>query len=525
MRETISQKAFVDVAPNETIGQLQNMNSVSADRERYGMFRGHLYSAINAICERAAGQPVRVGRIEGAEPPEERRRVSRTKVARLPKSIQDLVKKSPEFEVEILMDGPLVDALEQPNDMQGRWQFVYMFIANLLLTGRAYVVGQVTDNEIEFFAIPTSWMRPNGDFTEFEIVNPRNQQTVNQQQKLTRENVAFATLPNPSDPTAALAPSQAQARAIMIDEKIQTSQDKFFDNGIFPSVVVTVGADPHPAGGGPSFRPRLSGPQRRQVASAIRKTMSGVANYGNPAIIDGMVERIDRLSATQNEMGWDKSEVKVRQRILGAFGTHPFILGEPINVGGHAQAFVIERQFCMGVNTYLNMLSSVMSRFIEPAAIERGEKVVVWWDPCEAMDASIESQNWREARKNGDVTRNEIRHHLLSLPPDETGGDRNTQFSPQHVQQITQIQKDVSNGVLDRDAAIATLVITMDLTDAEAGELVPDSPVEPETPLPPAPNEQEMLAEAASALRSAVEVLKITPEQIADKVLEDVDDE
>ena len=105
--------------------------------------------------------------------------------------------------------------------------------------------------------------------------------------------------------------------------------------------------------------------------------MSGVANYGNPAIIDGMVERIDRLSATQNEMGWDKSEVKVRQRILGAFGTHPFILGEPVGVGGHAQAFVIERQFCMGVNTYLNMLSGVMTSFVHPASVEQEDCCLV----------------------------------------------------------------------------------------------------------------------------------------------------
>jgi hypothetical protein len=527
LREGLSQKSLVDISPNDAIGSLQGMADQSANRERYGMFRGHLYSAINAICTRAAGQAAHVGKVEGADVPEERRQIPRSKQARirnLPKAVQELCQKSPDLSVELVLDGPLVEALEEPNDMQRRWQFVYSFVANLLLTGRGYVIGSVSEGELEFFSLPTSWIRPNKNFTEFEVVNPRTQMPVTTDQKLTRENVAFATLPNPSDPMAAMAPAQAQSRAIMIDEHIQTSQERFFHNGIFPSVVVTVGADPHPAGGGPSFRPRLSGSQRRAVASAIRKTMSGVANYGNPAIIDGMIERIDRLSATQNEMGWDKSEVKIRQRILGAFGVHPFILGEPVNVGGHAQAFVIEKQFCTGVNTYLNMLSGLMTGFFKPVSIENQEKIVVWWEPCEAQDAAIEAQNWRDARKNGDVTRNEIRHRL-NLTPDESGGDRNTQFTPQHVQQITQIQKDVEGGSLDRDAAIATLVITMDLTEQEANQLIPE-PVEPEVGLLPAlPFEGESLEEAAGALRLAVDALKITPQQIADKVLENVSED
>jgi hypothetical protein len=94
--------------------------------------------------------------------------------------------------------------------------------------------------------------------------------------------------------------------------------------------------------------------------------MGGVANYGEPAIVDGMIESVTRLSATQNEMGWEKSEDKIRTRILSAFGVHPYILGEPVGVGGYAQVVNIEKRFYKRVNTFLDMLSTVVTNFVGP---------------------------------------------------------------------------------------------------------------------------------------------------------------
>ena len=138
----------------------------------------------------------------------------------------------------------------------------------------------------------------------------------------------------------------------------------------------------------------------------IRKTMGGVANYGNPAIVDGLIENITRLSATQNEMGWEKSEDKVKSRILSSFCVHPYILGEPVNVGGYAQAAKIEERFCKRVNTFLNMLSGIVTNFGSSLV---NEALVVWWEQCQPHDPSIRAKQITDARKNGDISRNEVR--------------------------------------------------------------------------------------------------------------------
>ena len=397
-----------------------------AARRREGDYRNWIYSAVHAKAVAAANQPVNVAIVKGAElrEDEERGTPSATKhflESKMPVSMRT---KSAGQELEVIIDHPFIDLLNKPNDVQDRWQFVYSFAASLDLTGWAFLVidgENPKTKRMDVWSLPTSWVQPlhkDGPFSAFKITNPKDASA--EGVVLGRENVAFAYLPDPTNPLSALPPALAQKNAIRIDDHIQTSQERFFENGIFPSMIVTVGKDPHPDGAKEGTRPRLTAPQKRQVLAAIRK-QTGLVNYGAPAIVDGLIESFTRLSATQNEMGWEKSEDKVRARILSAYGVHPFMLGEVMNVGGYKQAAVIKEVFCDRVNIPLGMLSQLMTNI----AAQRGdgERLKVWWEVCIPVDKELESLNWREARKKGDVTRNENRTRL-GLPPDEQAMDR-----------------------------------------------------------------------------------------------------
>src|SRR5690606_7543873 len=135
----------------------------------------------------------------------------------------------------------------------------------------------------------------------------------------------------------------------------------------------------------------------------------------NPAIIDGMIEKIERLSATSNEMGWEKSEKTNRTRLLSAFGVHPFILGEAVP-GSYAQSYNVEKIFFENVNTYLDMLGSCMSHFA--GVLTGDENLMVWWDACRPIDPAQEALQWNQGRSRDDVSQNEWRA-WMDLPPDE----------------------------------------------------------------------------------------------------------
>jgi hypothetical protein len=214
---------------------------------------------------------------------------------------------------------------------------------------------------------------------------------------------------------SAASPAASQEIAVSIDEKIQTCQVRHFENGVFPSVVVTVGKNPHPDLQGGGVRPRLTPAQRRQVYAAIKKVSGGVANYGNPAIVDGLIENITRFSSTQDEIGWEKSEQTIKQRIYSAFCVHPFITGEQMP-GSYAQAAVVGSRFGKRLNIALDMLSLMMTDFVKD---EVDDNVVVEYEPYSVEDPQMIQGMWDKARANNDVTQNEYRTQRLGLPPDE----------------------------------------------------------------------------------------------------------
>lgn len=461
------------------------------NRENYDAFHGWLYSAINALASESAGQPVTLARLENSKSVQKKRGPSGKKsVVMLPKHVRA---KAAQQELDVLIDHPLIKSLEQPNPIQARWQFVYSFVASLNLTGWTYVIFD-TDKEgnLEMYSLPSTWVRPShkkGPFSEFYVSDPKDAGKANNDKPLTRDNVAFAYLPDPGNPLSAIAPVTSQMPAVRIDGYIQASQEQHFRKGIFPSVIVTMGKDPHPDVPG-GIRPRLSGAQRRQVHAAINKAMGGIANYGSPAIVDGMIESITRFSATENEMGWSRSEDKVRTRILSAFGVHPYILGEPVSVGGYAQAAKIEERFCKRVNTFLEMISLLVTKVVQ--SVEGQEDLQVWWEEAKPHDPSLRWQGIQFARTNGDISQNELRAEL-GYPPDEDNNQAN--LSGSGAAQVVQLLAQVGAGAITNDQAKATL-IAMGLSDDQA------------TAIAGQPSKEATVQQATEAVNKAIAELK-----------------
>jgi len=417
-------------------------------KERYNLFRGWVYAAINAISSEAASMSVNVAR---------RKKSSKKRPAY--QAIKSLREQKEVYDYEeVLSDDSITTVIEQPNEFQTRVSFVYSFVANLCLTGWSFVVVEAKKGDgdlpgIRLYALPTTWIHPNHrerPFGSFFVGGPASSKA--DWVELPRENVVFAHLPNPANPLGGYAPAAAVLPALRIDDHIQTTQEKFFERGIFPSVVITVGKDPHPEAPGGGWRPRLTPEQRRQIATAIKKLWAGVENYGEPAIVDGLIERIDRLSATQHELGWQRSEETIRTRILSAFGVHPFILGESVP-GSYAQSAIIESRFYRRVNFYTEMLSNVVTRAI--SNVLGNEDYIVWWDRAEPTDPSLHYTNLRYARSIGDISQKEFRA-LMGLPDDPDGQE--SAILPSQLAPLTQLLVQIGAGAIPGPQAEALLM-------------------------------------------------------------------
>jgi phage portal protein BeeE len=501
------------IAPSmtEVGGMFSGLQDQSKSRRNYATFRNWLYSAVHALAMEAAGQPPQLAQLKGKA---KKQKPKATKSHVMKKMPLNLRVKAADQEYQVLLDHPLLKVLDKPNELQRGWQFVYSFVASINLTGWAFIVHDVDkDGNPVMYALPSTWVRPDhkdGPFSKFYVGNPSDPKTaLDSSTPLTQDNVSFAYFPDPSNPLGAVAPATSQMPAIRIDENIQASQEQHFLNFIHPSVIVTIGKNPHPDVPG-GIRPRLTGAQRRQVMAAVTKATQGIANYGAPAIVDGLVESITSFDRSEEEMGWARSEDKVRTRILSAFSVHPYILGEPVGVGGYAQVVNIEKRFYKRVNAFLSMLSAIVTGIFSQT--EGNENIEVWYEECVAVDPSMRSSELRFARGNGDMTQDEYRAEL-GLPPDE---DRNQALiSGAMGGQIAQVLGQLGAGAIAPEQGAAFLEgmgLPTDLAKRIAGvglkkEPPPVAPPAPGAAQPPAEQPTD-LQQATDQLQKAVDALR-----------------
>ena len=418
-------------------------------RRKYDQYKGWVFSAINVIARKASSQPVHIARVTTAST--DKRKLSCTKALRT-KMTKCMSVKYVDNELEIIGNHPLVNVLEHPNKYQNRNQFIYMFVCNLILTGRSYVIRDTNkDGQPCFIALPSSWVRPDPNapepFSRFIVSDPKRP---GEGTTFDASQVGFAYLPDPADPTGSKAPAEAQDSALTIDEQIQTSQTVFFDNGIFPSVMIIVGKNPLPGGPNGMGRPILTPEQRRQVYGVLRRRGAGIQNSGEPAILDGMIEDIKPMSHSHREMGWEKSEEAVKKRILSAYGINPFVLGEK-SPGSYAQMYIVYQQFFDIVNDYLDVLSNIMTMLTMG---EDEENLLVFYEKCIAVDPEMERRVWEYAAKEGLVSQNEYRA-WMGLGPDPDGNQKH--LRSETLTPIHNLLKSVGEGSIAPEQVVGVL--------------------------------------------------------------------
>lgn len=393
------------VLAGNTYGFDRGYSKLTQAREQYGHNRGWVYTAIRSIAQTVARQPLCVGRIG---------RPSQRKLL-----VPDWLKSMAD-NVEPIESHPLLLALSDPNPVMVRWSLMSSTVGSLLLTGRSHWWLHDDGDGLQVWPIPAHWLRPSDPLRGSWFMRPDNS---TDEVEIGNEDVATFMLPDPATPFGCISPLQSQAAAVSIDESIQRTQFDVFKSGVHPQLAVRVGRHP---GSSNAFddrqRPVLTADQRNEVVAAIMKFHSGSANRNTPLILDGMIEGVDRLSATPQEMDFLHSGEQVKSRLLQAFGVNPIIAGE-IENANRASAAVAGQLFCEHtVNPIIELMSQVLTEWI---AKRFDPRLLCWIEPARANDPEQRLAEWKAAAALGYVTPNEFRRNVLGIA-DIDGGDVRT---------------------------------------------------------------------------------------------------
>lgn len=371
-------------------------------KEQYLHYRGWSYVAIRAIASRIAGQDLFIARV--ARKPKPGRKLF------LPSSFKSLGDRLEPLESHVLLN-----AIDNPNPLMVRWSLLYSTVASMMLTGRGFWWFTETRDGLQVWPLPSHWMEPGDPFRGTWKLKPFGGI---EEHEIPGEDVAAFMLPNPADPFGSISPLQSQALAVATDEEIQNAQFRAFVNGIHPGLMIRVGKLPGMPGDSSGQRPVLTPEQRVEIVESVLKLYGGSANRQNPMIVDGMIEGVDKLTNSPQEMDFLDSGKQTKSRILQAFGVNPITVGE-IDGANRAQAVVASQQFCETINPIVELMSQTLTCWL---AGRSNERLVAWIDPCRAEDPEQKLAEWKAARANGDVTPNEFRRNVLNLP-DVAGGD------------------------------------------------------------------------------------------------------
>lgn len=353
--------------------------------DEFGHFSGWVFASIKTIASRIAGQPFRISR-----------------------------KSKPEA---LILKHPLLDAINDPNPIFTRWTLLYASVACLELTGRCYWwIRENEEGKLEIWYLPPSWVQPQ--HTEERLYDSYRIRPLGsgQQFDLSPHEVLHFFYPDPGNPyLGACSPLQAQARAVLADESIQTAQHRAFSNGIHCGLALVVGSHPEVADSDmPGRRPHLTKDQRAQLITAVKGAYQGVDKYDEPLILDGLIQDIKKITQGPKEMDFANSSLLTKSRVVQGFGVNPISMGE-IEGANYASAAVADQNFISNtVNPKIELISQTMTAWFGPYF--QDDDLQVGLEPAKTRDPDSERADRQQLIGAGAITVNELRA-ANGLPP------------------------------------------------------------------------------------------------------------
>ncbi|QDT72211.1 phage portal protein [Lacipirellula limnantheis] len=404
-------KAVGSSVPRSLVGGMPSIgafsSSLSKASEQYQHYSGWAYVAVRAIASRIAGQSVCVGRVGTARKPGRKLTLPQSF-----KSIDELI--------EPLASHPFLTAVAAPNPLQTQWSLIYSSVASMLLTGRSCWWLVEENGELQIWPIPSHWIEPADRMRSGWKLRPPG---LGQAFDVPATDIIPFILPDPSNPLGlGVSPLQSQAMAVATDEEIQKSQFAAFQNGVFPSLAFKIGTLPGMAPGQPGDKPILTAEQRIELVSAVKRLYTGGSKAGEPLILDGLIESVDKISNLPEEMDYLDSGLQTKNRILQAYGVNPVVAGQ-LEGANRASSFVASMHFAESTcNPLIEQISQTLTRFACQRFSTPTQKLVAWVEPVKPNDSEMRLNEWKAALAAGVVSPNEFRQAVLNIDA-MAGGD------------------------------------------------------------------------------------------------------
>ena len=232
--------------------------------------------------------------------------------------------------------GALIKLLKKPNPYQTRYEYFYQHQNYKDLVGESF--WQMNFNgkglPVEMWLAPPAFMNVIPSPTDFIAGYQFKRGTTEINFKASE--IIHIMHPDPSNPYRGISPAQALTLDLSIDLLSKKHQEKVFFNNAIPALVVS-----YKAGDGPKTTE-----QRKELEQSFDERFRGVRNAGKSMFAYG--SDVHAISIDNHQLDYINLGKMSRDDILGAYNTHPSIVGISENVN-RANAEAANYQFALQV--------------------------------------------------------------------------------------------------------------------------------------------------------------------------------
>jgi len=297
---------------------------------------------------------------------------------------------------------PLVRLLREVNPFHTCRELIETTVADLELYGSAFWVlsrRRVSRVPAEIWPVPPAWVSvvPGED----ELVRAYRLRRGAREVELDAEDVIHFRYPAPGDPYGGRAPLEAALDAVCADESVARAQRRAFENGPVPGVVLKTA---HP----------LTAEQQRRLRAEFESRFAGPEAAGR-LIITEQGSEVTPFTTSPREMDFLESARSTRDRILGAFGVPPAVLGlvEDFNRANAEAA-----QMLFARDTLAPKLALLAARITQDLCREfLPQGIVCEFDSPVPADREADRRDMESGVRLGVLSPNEARADYYGKPP------------------------------------------------------------------------------------------------------------
>ena len=406
-------------------GTFGNDRNAQTAKAQYDRNTSWTYAAVRPIMNRVAAQQVRVARVI---PNGDKGAMTRSQLAAVPQFVKGFLTKTTilpnSASLEILDQHPFLDAIRDPNGIMTRYSLMATLAASLQLAGKGYwwiTRSKRHENQNDIWSLPAHWVKPDHaeGFRASWLVRPAGTET---EFRVDGDSMAYFNYPNVADPFGSYSPVEAGARDILINESLKESQHRSYENDIVPGLAITLGKTAIGVDG-KAEKPQAEPHQISQLEARLNQLYRGPGKSRKFILLDRLIDSVDRISNTPNEMDYLDSGSMAKKAIMQIFGVNEIIAGE-VEGANRASAVVADETFLANViNPLLSLITEILNKTVLPLYRRGDENIVTWVDEAVTDDPDSRRADWALGYQMRAVTRDEFRADVLNLPPlpNETG--------------------------------------------------------------------------------------------------------